>query len=66
MNRIKQVTDNNISPFIIRYKYEMDVSIDLDDVSEDYRDFVYDQLISDFKLELKSKLYKIDKKVLLK
>jgi hypothetical protein len=33
---------------------------------EEYRDFVFEQLLSDFKLELKSKVYKIDKEVLLK
>jgi hypothetical protein len=68
MNRIKQVEDyiNTSSPFKIRYRYEIDVNMDLDDVPEEYRDFVFDQLLSDFKLELKSKVYKIDKQVLLK
>ena len=68
MNRIKQV-ENYISPsspIRIRYRYEIDVSMDLDEVPEEYRDFVFEQLLSDFKLELKSKVYKIDKEVLLK
>jgi hypothetical protein len=68
MNRIKQVEDyiSPSSPFRIRYRYEIDVSMDLDEVPEEYRDFVFEQLLSDFKLELKSKVYKIDKEVLLK
>lgn len=68
MNRIKQVKDNinPTSPFKIRYNYGIDVNMDLDEVPEEYRDFVFEQLLSDFKLELKSKVYKIDKKVLLK
>jgi hypothetical protein len=68
MNKIKQVKDciNSTSPFKIRYNYEIDVYMDLDEVPEKYRDFVFEQLLSDFKLELKSKVYKIDKEVLLK
>jgi len=68
MNKIKQVKDyiNPTSPFKIRYNYEIDVNMDLDEVPEEYRDFVFEQLLSDFKLELKSKVYKIDKEVLLK
>ena len=68
MNKIEQVKDyiNPTSPFKIRYKYEIDVNMDLDEVPVEYRDFVFEQLLSDFKLELKSKVYKIDKEVLLK
>jgi len=68
MNKIEQVKDyiNPTSPFKIRYKYEIDVNMDLDNVTEEYRDFVYEQLLSDFKLELKSKVYKIDKLILIK
>ena len=68
MNKIEQVKDyiNPTSPFKIRYKYEIDVNMDLDNVPEEYRDFVYEQLLSDFKLELKSKVYKIDKLILIK
>jgi hypothetical protein len=68
MNKIEQVKDyiNPTSPFKIRYKYEIDLNMDLDNVPEEYRDFVYEQLLSDFKLELKSKVYKIDKLILIK
>ena len=45
MNRIKQVKDyiNPTSPFKIRYNYEIDVNMDLDEVPEEYRDFVFEQ-----------------------
>lgn len=64
MNKIKQVKNyiNPTSPFEIRYNYEIDVNMDLDEVPEKYRDFIFEQLLFDFELELRSKIYKIDEK----
>lgn len=42
------------------------MNVDLDNIPEEYRDFLFEQLLSEFKLELISKVYKIDKTVLLK
>ena len=68
MNKIKQDKNyiNPITPFKIRYTYDIDVTMDLDDVPEEYKDDVFETIISDFKLELKSKIYKIDMEILLK
>lgn len=42
MNKIKQVKDyiDPTSPFKIRYNYAIDVNTDLDEVPEEYRNFV--------------------------
>ncbi len=61
MNRIEQVKDfiDPNSPFKIKYIYE------IDDVPKEYCDFVFETLLSDFKLELKAKIYKVDKEILM-
>jgi hypothetical protein len=67
MNRITQSKEiNPTSPFSLYYNYQFKVNIDLDKVPEEYRDFVFDTLLDDFKDELKSKIYNINKSILLK
>jgi hypothetical protein len=62
MNKIKQVPSHNL--FRVKYSYEFDSSFDLEIISDQYRDAFYKILLEEFEIELKSKIYKIDKSVL--
>lgn len=65
MSNLKQLKDEN-SPFRIRYSYELNLAFLIDEVPEQCRDILYSQLVEDFKIEIKSRIYKIPKEVLLK
>ena len=62
MNKIKRVPSHDY--FRVKYSYEFDSSFDLETISDQYRDAFYKILLEEFKIELKSKIYKIDKSVL--